>query len=212
MHVVRREFKLFGNVLLEPERASRQSIVIDAEARDPGNPPDTTILRAGLILGIHRTSGKALPFGRNFTARINVTVATGDGTLREFQLPHQNLVPFSETVRIGGVVQTRGIHYYIHYPRGRLYFYAAPASGAVISADYLNDEVRDGTEIPAGVLEDFAYLRDDIGAPRDTPEVMVIAGHVREAELKAPFGGLDFALAYLSKHGFLGIRDPEYRI
>lgn len=210
MNVKRKEYKLFGNVLLEPEKAARTGVVIAKDARDPGNPEDPTVLRPGLIVA-KAADGKVYEYGRNFVQVTNET-KTGDGSTKEFTLNNNHLVPYSETVKIGNSVQDRDIDYKIDYKRGVITFFTAPASGASIKISYLHDPKRDGTEIPFGILEDYVYLKDESGTPEDVNELVVISAHVKEGELKVAKGGLEWAKAYLAKHGFLGVTDPEYAL
>lgn len=209
MNVKRRDWKLYGNVLIEPDKAVRTGVVLSKDARDPGNTEDTTVLRPGLIVALAE-DGKVYEYGKNFKA--NEETFSGDGETTEFTLENSRLVPYSETVRLGSSLLERGVDYTVDYKRGVLVFFAAPANGASVKITYLYDEVRDGTEIPLGVLEDYAYLKDETGTPEDTNEIIVIGGYVNETELKAVRGGLEWAKAYLSKHGFFGITDPEYTL
>lgn len=209
MNVKRRNWQLYGNVLIEPDKAVRTGVVLSKDARDPGNTEDPTVLRPGLIVAMAE-DGKVYEYGKNFKA--NEETFSGDGVTTEFALENGHLVPYSEAVRLGSSLLARGLDYTVDYKRGVLVFFAAPANGASVKITYLYDNVRDGTEIPLGVLEDYAYLKDESGTPEDTNELVTISGHVNEAELKTAKGGLEWAKAYMAKHGFLGITDPEYTL
>jgi len=64
------------------------------------------------------------------------TVGTGDGTTTEFNLANRCLQTNTETIYVDGVAQVRDTDYSIDYDTGKITFTTAPASGAVITADY----------------------------------------------------------------------------
>lgn len=66
------------------------------------------------------------------------SVGTGNGWQKYFWLDHGHMVPGSEGIYVDGVLQARGEHadYQIYNNSGWIWFNTAPASGAVITADY----------------------------------------------------------------------------
>lgn len=204
--IKRKEYKLYGNVVRFPEKATRVGVVISKDARDVGNAEDPTVLRPGLILAIKAADGKAYVYGQKFSQ--GSRTATGDGTTKTFSLNQQHIVPFSEEVKVNNTKKERGLDYEINYKRGEVTFYTAPANGQSVVVTFLYATELDGTEIPFGVLENYVYL-DEGDGPEDTTTYVVVSGHLIEEELKAPHGGLEWAKAYFAKHGCTGLTDPE---
>lgn len=70
----------------------------------------------------------------------NESVGTGDGAHQNFDLDHARVIPDSETVYVGGVLQNRGktADYEMDYDNGMVKFNASskPANGAAITASY----------------------------------------------------------------------------
>lgn len=69
--------------------------------------------------------------------------ATGDGSLKDFEVPHKPVVALSDAVDIGGTSQTRGTDYTIDNGIGLITFTAAPANAAVIAIKYRHTLLSD---------------------------------------------------------------------
>ena len=210
--VERQSYQLFGDVMRLPEKAVRIGITVASDARDTGNSPQTT-LRAGLVMAKRTSDGKYVPYGANFTEVTGEAVGTGDGTTVAFSLANAHVVPYSETVYIDGVAQTRGVDYDIDYVKGTITFVTAPGTGAAVTADYLYDGVRDGSEIPVGLLADPVNLVDSDGNIKDTHGTLWIAGMPKEnAIVVLNSKALNFAKHVLATHSFWGLTDPAVEV
>jgi len=200
----RKDWKLFGNVLKDTVNFWTEGGTVSKNAVDPGTDQEGA-LRPGLVLGKSNADGLLYPYGVNF--KNGTTTATGDGSTTTFELAHQHLVPFSETVRVGTTTLVRDVDYKIDYKRGVVEIFEAPANGSSISITYLYDDVLDGTEIPVGILMDYVYIDSGQG-PEDVDVVYVVAGHVYENQIKVvKEASLAFAIHVLSRN-FFGINDP----
>jgi len=68
-------------------------------------------------------------------------VGTGDGTTTVFNLQETPILEGSDTIYVDGTAQTRNTDYTINYDTGQITFTTAPASSAVITADYIHQYV-----------------------------------------------------------------------
>jgi hypothetical protein len=202
----------FGDILAAPTGAVITSGIISSTARDDGSSP-TTYLRAGLVLS-KLSSGLLKEFGENFTRVTGEDVGTGTGSVAEFSLAKEHVVPHSETIYIDGVAQTND-QYSVDYQLGIVKFKTAPSSGEAITADYTHIDynstygyVTDGTEVPYAVLLDPVSLLDMEGVAQNTSARIILAGLIKpDSLIVEKEGALDYAKAYLSRHGFFGIPD-----
>lgn len=89
---------------------------------------------------------------RNFadTVITGESLGTGDGTTTTFTTANGDIVPFSWTVYVDGVVQKWKDDFYIHAGTQNVVFHTPPADGSVITIDYK-------TNSATGVWERIGY-------------------------------------------------------
>lgn len=168
--------ELFDRAIPAPNTSSG---VLDSLARDSAN-STTTTLRAGLVVAKKTSDGNLYAWGVNFAA-ITSETASGDGSAVRFNLAQDDIVPGSVTCTIGTVANTA---FSVDYDNGVVEFKTAPASGTNnIDFAYTHMDVKDGTEIPFGVLGEEINLLDVDGAAQDTDCNVFVDGYVKEASL-----------------------------
>lgn len=144
-------------------------------------------------------------------------VGTGDNTKKIWDLLNSPVKENSEVVKLDGVPKVRLTDYTMDYAAGKIYFFTAPGTDVVITADYTyisGDAVIAGAEITDNAYIDNVTLVGTISG-KTTPVIAQINNALCESGLSLSLVDKDEAVPELTFTGHYTYADlvtPPYSI